>query len=117
MILIPTVGKTNTRVWYDTNMAAEPQHLETIGHICVTLQKPYGAVRRALVAVGAEPAIVLNGVAHYGEAEVERAAEQLQQCRQCEEQGLAQDETPNDERSEPCRVASRRLRLPGQPST
>jgi len=73
-------------------MATHTQHLESIGHICATLQKPYGVVRRALAAVGAEPAIVLNGVAHYGEADVERAAEQLQQ---------------NDERTAACRVVSR----------
>jgi hypothetical protein len=68
-------------------MATTPQHLETIGHACATLQASYGAVRRALAEVGAEPAIVLNGVAHYGEADVERAAEQLQQHRQRDVQG------------------------------
>ena len=51
-------------------MATQTQHLESIGHICATLQKPYGDIRRALADVGAEPAMVLNGVAHYAEADV-----------------------------------------------
>jgi hypothetical protein len=88
-------------------MATETQHLESIGHICATLQKPYGAIRRALADVGAEPAIVLNGVAHYAEADVERAAERLQQ-RKCDTQGVATKENPNNERAESCRAASRR---------
>jgi hypothetical protein len=76
-------------------MATETQHLESIGHICATLQKPYGAIRRALADVGAEPAMVLNGVAHYAEADVERAAERLQQCK-CETHGVAVGGTPNN---------------------
>ena len=54
-------------------MATQTEHLETIGHICATLQKPYGVIRRALAEVGAEPAIVLNGVPHFAEANVEAA--------------------------------------------
>ncbi len=60
-------------------MATHTQHLESIGHICATLQKPYGVIRRALAEVEAEPAIVLNGVPHYAEADVERAAERVQE--------------------------------------
>jgi hypothetical protein len=54
------------------------QHLETIGHACTTLQRPYGVIRRALAELGVEPAMVLNGVAHYAESDVERVAERLQ---------------------------------------
>ena len=89
-------------------MATETQHLESIGHICATLQKPYGAIRRALADVGAEPAIVLNGVAHYAEADVERAAERLQQCRQSDVHGVATGGNPNNERTASCRAVSRR---------
>ncbi len=60
----------------------EPQHLETIGHACATLQASYGAVRRALEALGAQPAMVINGVGHYAEADVERAGERLRQGKQ-----------------------------------
>ena len=42
-----------------------------------TFKRPYGTVRRALDAVGAQPAVVLNGVPHYVEAAVERAGEQI----------------------------------------
>ena len=44
---LPKIGKVAINVWYDSNMATETQHLESIGHICATLQKPYGVVRRA----------------------------------------------------------------------
>ncbi len=88
-------------------MATETQHLESIGQICATLQKPYGAIRRALADVGAEPAIVLNGVAHYAEADVERAAERLQQCK-CNTQGVATGGNPNNERTMPCHALLRR---------
>ena len=62
-------------------MSEQTQHLETIGHACATLQAPYGTVRRALEAVGAQPAMVLNGVAHYAEADVERAGERIAEAR------------------------------------
>jgi hypothetical protein len=59
-------------------IANEPQHLETIGHACVTLQASYGAVRRALAEIGAEPALTINGIEHYSEADVQRVAERVQ---------------------------------------
>ena len=59
----------------------QTQHLESIGHICATLQRPYGVIRRTLAEVGAEPAMVLNGIAHYREVDVERVAEHLAQAR------------------------------------
>ena len=65
-------------------MATQTLHFESIGHICATLQKPYGVIRRALAELGAEPAMVLNGVPHFAEADVERAAARLQQHRQCD---------------------------------
>jgi hypothetical protein len=70
----------------------EPKHLETIGHVCATLQASYGAVRRALAEVGAEPVLILNGLAHYAETDVERAAEQLQQRRQCDTRGVLRED-------------------------
>jgi hypothetical protein len=86
----------------------ETKHLETIGHACATLQASYGAVRRALAEVGAEPVLILNGLPHYAETDVERAAEQLQQRRQCDMQGAATGPSENDERADSCREASRR---------
>jgi hypothetical protein len=62
-------------------MATQTQHLESVGHICTTLQRPYGVIRRTLAELGVEPAMVLNGVAHYAEADVERVAERLQEDR------------------------------------
>ncbi len=62
-------------------MANQTQHLESVGHICASLQKPLGVIRRTLAELGAEPAMVLNGVAHYAEADVERVAERLEQAR------------------------------------
>jgi hypothetical protein len=58
-------------------MATQTQHLESVGHICASLQKPLGVIRRTLAELGAEPAMVLNGVPHYAEADVERLAERL----------------------------------------
>ena len=62
-------------------MANQTQHLESVGHICASLQKPLGVIRRTLAELGAEPAMVLNGVAHYAEADVERVAERLEQAK------------------------------------
>jgi hypothetical protein len=63
------------------------QHLETIGHACGTLQASYGSVRRALEDVGAQPVLVVNGLAHFDEADMERAAERLQQAREGKRNG------------------------------
>ncbi len=86
----PRLGKREWAGCYDThneqtasegaNMSNErTQHLETIGHACGTLQASYGSVRRALEEVGARPVLVVNGLAHFDEADVERAAERLAQ--------------------------------------
>jgi hypothetical protein len=61
--------------------ANEPQALETIGHACSTLQASYGAVRRALAEVGAQPVLIVNGLAHYAEVDVERAGERIAKAR------------------------------------
>ncbi|MEI8373758.1 MAG: hypothetical protein WCJ35_13100 [Planctomycetota bacterium] len=54
------------------------KHLESVGHLCQVFQRPYAAVRRALDEIGAQPALVINGVAHYAEGDVERVGERLQ---------------------------------------
>ena len=61
-------------------MATHTQYLESVGHLCQLFQRPYAAVRRALDEIGAQPTVVINGVAHYAEGDVERAAERLQQA-------------------------------------
>ena len=75
---LPFFGNQQTAIGKLEIMATQTQRLESIGHICATLQKPYGVIRRTLADVGAEPAVVLNGVAHYAEADVERVAERLE---------------------------------------
>jgi len=62
-------------------MSEQTQHLETIGHACATLQAPYGTVRRALEAVGAMPAVVINGVPHYAEGDIERAGQRIAEAK------------------------------------
>ena len=62
-------------------MSEQTQHLESIGHLCQTFQRPYAAVRRALDEIGAQPAVVINGVPHYSGEAAERAGERLAQAR------------------------------------
>ena len=56
-------------------MATTPQHLESIGHISPRCKGPRG---RQAALMSAQPAMVLNGVPHYAEADVEWVAERLQ---------------------------------------
>jgi hypothetical protein len=53
------------------------QSLSSIGFICQTLQKPYGAIRKAIEELGISPVMVMNCVAHYADDDVERIREFL----------------------------------------
>ena len=59
----------------------EPKSLESIGHLCQTFQASYSSVRRALDDVGAMPAVVINGVPHYAEGDVERAGQRIAEAK------------------------------------
>ena len=63
-------------------MTTETTSLETIGHLCQTFQRSYAVIRRALAEIGAEPALTINGVEHYAEADVERLAVALKARRE-----------------------------------
>lgn len=45
--------------------------VQSLGHICQLLQKPYGRVAAAAAELGMKPAVLLNGVAHYSDRQVE----------------------------------------------
>ncbi|MEI8375223.1 MAG: hypothetical protein WCJ35_20575 [Planctomycetota bacterium] len=55
----------------------EPVHYETTGHLCQTFQRSYGAIRKAIEQVGAQPAHTVNGCAYYASDTVEAIGEQL----------------------------------------
>jgi hypothetical protein len=52
--------------------------ISSIGHICSTLQRPYGTIRKALEALQITPTVVINCVAHYSDDDVERLREHLE---------------------------------------
>ena len=62
-------------------MESRTRHLESLPRLCVTFQRPYATVKRALDESGATPEMTLNGVPYYAEAAVERAAVRLQAGR------------------------------------
>jgi hypothetical protein len=52
-------------------------HLESIGHVCATLQYPYGRIRRVVDKLGLKPAVTINGVDHFDAKQVEQIANEL----------------------------------------
>lgn len=58
-------------------MNASTKHLESIGHLCASLRAPFARVRRAVDALGIEPAVTLNGVPHFDGAQCEQIAQHL----------------------------------------
>lgn len=51
--------------------------ISAIGNVCAQLQRPYGAIQRAIEQLGIEPAIVINTVPHFSDDDVERIREHL----------------------------------------
>jgi hypothetical protein len=55
--------------------------LESIGHLCSSLQAPFAVVRRAINELGLAPALTLNAVQHYDEQQCEQIAEWVRDHR------------------------------------
>ena len=55
----------------------QTQHLESLGHLCASLQAPYARVRRAVDALGIEPAVTINGVPHFDEQQCDCIAREI----------------------------------------
>jgi hypothetical protein len=52
--------------------------ISAIGNVCTQLQRPYGAVQRAIEQLSIKPAIVINTVPHYSDDDIERIAKHLE---------------------------------------
>jgi len=53
-------------------MTTATRHLESIGHLCASLQKPYATIRRAIDTLGIVPAVTINGIDHFDGEQCER---------------------------------------------
>jgi hypothetical protein len=51
--------------------------LESIGHLCASLQAPYARIKRAAEALGLEPSVTINGIPHFDEEQCSAIAEHL----------------------------------------
>jgi hypothetical protein len=51
-----------------------PQHLESIGHLCQSLQSPVARIQRAVESLGVRPAMTINGIPHYDGPQCEQIA-------------------------------------------
>lgn len=58
-------------------MIAATQHLETIAHLCASIQAPYARIAKAVEALGLKPAVTINGIPHFDELACEKIAEHL----------------------------------------
>lgn len=58
-------------------MNLSPLHLESIGHLCQSLQSPFARIRRVVDALGISPAVTINGVEHFDEQQCEQIADYL----------------------------------------
>jgi hypothetical protein len=56
---------------------SSPQSIHSIGHACQLLQAMPTAIRDAAEALKIEPAIRINGIPHYVEADLERIRKHL----------------------------------------
>jgi hypothetical protein len=56
-------------------MSTETMHLESIGHLCQSLQSPYARIQRAIEKLNVRPAVTINGIAHFNEEQTERIAD------------------------------------------
>lgn len=48
--------------------------ISSIGHLCSHLQRSYTAVRLAIAELGIKPAVTINDVDHFSDADVDRLA-------------------------------------------
>lgn len=52
-------------------------NITSIGHACAVLNRPFALVKSAADALKIKPAVHINGVAHYDDADVERMRRHL----------------------------------------
>jgi hypothetical protein len=41
------------------------EHLETLAHLCASLQAPYARIAKAVESLGLKPTVSINGIGHY----------------------------------------------------
>ncbi len=58
------------------------QSITSIGHACAVLNRPFAVVKRAMADLNLKPSLYVNGVAHYDDADVDKAREHLAQPRE-----------------------------------
>jgi hypothetical protein len=62
-------------------MTTATQHLESIGHLCASIQSPYATVRRTVDKLGLVPAVTINGIDHFDAEQCERIADAIRQTQ------------------------------------
>jgi hypothetical protein len=55
------------------------ESINSIGHVCQILQRPYGTVRKAAEALKIAPVVSINGVSHFSDHQVETLRRHLAQ--------------------------------------
>lgn len=60
-------------------MSPNLKNLMSIGYLCQTLQRSPTQISRVCKAAGIEPAMSINGVAHFGDEEFERIKQAFQE--------------------------------------
>ena len=58
-------------------MTIATTHLESIGHLCASLQAPYGRIRNEIDRLQIKPAVSINGIEHYSADDCERIADAI----------------------------------------
>jgi hypothetical protein len=62
-------------------MTTEIKQLESIGHLCASLQSPHARIAHAVKSLGIEPAVTINGIPHFDGDQCERIADAIQQSK------------------------------------
>lgn len=60
-------------------MTIATSHLESIGHLCASLQAPYGRIRNVIDELKIHPAVSINGIEHYSAEDCDRIANAVRQ--------------------------------------
>ena len=55
-------------------MNATTKHLESLAHLCASLQAPYSRIAKAVESLGLKPTITINGIGHYDDEACEQIA-------------------------------------------
>jgi hypothetical protein len=53
------------------NHMTTTESINSLGHVCQILQRPYGAVRKAAEVLKISPVVTINGISHFSDHQVE----------------------------------------------